>query len=120
MTLSVSINRMQIRDNSTFAMIPPAAINNYKLAANTPVNIFISDLGDENGLVPNVLSFACDANFFVGWNKEDVVVPAAHITNGEGLELDPGVRKIGANITKFSVVSASNCQLQIGLFVLEN
>jgi hypothetical protein len=120
MPLAVNVQPLSIRDNTTFGLTPPTAINNYVLAANTPVNITVSDLEGANGLVPNYLVFAANADFYVKWNGSGAAVPSTSITDGSGVELNPSVRKIGAGITSFSIVSATSCIVQIGLFALPN
>lgn len=120
MPLSVNVQPLSIRDNTTFGLTPPTAINNYVLEANTPVDIDISDLEGANVISPNYLVFAANADFYVKWNGTGAAVPSSNITDGTGVELNPSVRKIGAGITSFSMVSATACIVQIGLFALPN
>lgn len=120
MALSVNVQPLVIRDNETFALTPPTAINNYVLSANTAVDVTVSNLTGANGLVPNYFVFASTGDFWIKWNGSSAAVPSVTVTNGSGLELNPSVRKIGAGITSFSIVSASACIVQIGLFALPN
>lgn len=116
MALSTRLNEMRVRDNVTFALEPPLSINNYVLAANTAVNINISDLVDSAGITPRAMIFNATGNYYVLWNGTGATVPSSSITNGTGAELMPAIRRIGANITKFSVVSPVACVLTIALY----
>lgn len=120
MALSVNVQSLTIRDNITFGLTPPTAVNNYVLTANTPVNITVSNLTGANGLVPNYFVFASNADFWVKWNGSGATVPSSTVTDGTGLELNPSVRRIGAGVTSLSIVSATACIVQIGLFALPN
>lgn len=120
MALSVNVQPLCIRDNTTFGLTPPTAINDYVLSANVAVDITVSDLVGANGITPNYLVFAANADFYVKWNGTGAAVPSVSITNGTGVELNPSVRKIGAGIATFSIVSPTACIVQIGLFALPN
>jgi len=116
MALSTILNEMRVRDNTTFALEPPLSVNNYVLPANTAVNINISDLVDSAGITPRAMIFSCTENFYVLWNGTGATVPSTSITNGTGLEINPAIRRVGANITRFSIIAPSSCVLQIALY----
>jgi hypothetical protein len=116
MALLTRLNEMRVRDNVTFALEPAVSINNYVLAANTAVNINISDLIDSAGVTPKAMIFSCTGNFYVLWNGTGATVPSASVTNGTGAEINPAIRRVGANITRFSVIAPSACVLQIALY----
>jgi hypothetical protein len=116
MALSTKLNEMRVRDNTTFALEPPLSVNNYVLPANTAVNINISDLVDSAGITPKAMLFSGSANYYVLWNGIDATAPSASIVNGTGAEFMPAIRRVGANITRFSVVSPVDCVLTIALY----
>jgi hypothetical protein len=116
MALTTRLNEMRVRDNVTFALEPPLSVNNYVLAANTAVNINISDLVDSAGITPKAMIFSCTGNFYVLWNGTGATIPSASVINGTGAEINPAIRRVGANITQFSIISPSACVLQLALY----
>ena len=120
MALTTTTNEMRVRDNATYALTPAKSINNYVLAANTPVNINISALVDANGKNANVLIFSATADFYVKWNGSNAAVPSSNATDGAGVELNPTVRRIGGDITQLSLVSATTCIISMSIFTLIN
>ena len=116
MALLTILNELRVRDNTTFALTPPKSVNTYVLAANTAVNINVSDLIDSAGIRPAALMFQSTGTFFIQWNATGAAIPGTSITDGTGLEIDPTTRRIGADITSFSLVSAAGCVVSIALY----
>lgn len=120
MALTTATNEFRVRDNNTFALSPAKSINAYQLVANTPVNINVSDLTDANSKKANALIFSCTGNFYILWNGSNAAVPSSNITDGTAPELNPSVRRLGGNITQFSIVAPANCVLTLSIFTLIN
>ena len=120
MALTTNLTPLSIRENTSFAMVPPQSVIGLVLQANVAVDIDIADLEGANGVTPNVLNFASTTNFYLGWNTTGLAVPVSNILDGSAPELNPSVRKIGANITSFSIVAPSAGYVQIALFSINN
>lgn len=120
MALSTPVSQMNVRDNATFALVPPSSVNAYKLVANTAQNINVSALTGSNGITATALVFSCNADFYVLWNGTGAAVPAANILTGASPELNPTIRHIPASITSFSLVAPADCILTVSIFYLLN
>ena len=58
--------------------------------------------------------FAATANFYVAYSG-DASVPAADVTNGAGVELNPVLRKI-SGLSTISLISGSACTVTLAFF----
>ncbi len=119
MALLTEHTLIQIQLNKSFAVQPSRSNIILSLVANTFVDLdFATDLADVNGKLPTFINFSSLGDIYVGWNQTGITVPSTSILDGTAPEINPGLRAV-AGKTSLSIVSATNCNVQLALFVGE-